>query len=231
MTERIKSPYQDLYKNHYLRIKSTYPSVFALKCFLGKNPLLKLQSEDFSGKKILDVGFGDGRDLRLFLDLGFDVYGIEVNEQVVDHTLNKFPGECLNLKVGYNDCTGFTRDSFDYIYSCAALMYLKEDTSTVDKTLAHMFDILKSGGQFLGTFTKVNSHITKNANWLTHNRLILKDPYYKQREGQLYHVHASVEEVYNDLTNAGFVECRVHNFDVDWFGTRETAYIFAAKKI
>ena len=37
------------------------------------------------GKKILDVGFGDGRDLLLFNDLGFSSYGVEVNKEVVEH--------------------------------------------------------------------------------------------------------------------------------------------------
>ncbi len=52
------------YRNHYLKEKQIYPSVFALKLFLGNNPNLSLQVNSFKGKKILDVGFGDGRVLR-----------------------------------------------------------------------------------------------------------------------------------------------------------------------
>ena len=85
----IKSPYTENYINHYLNIKGVYPSVFELKMFLGKNPDLDLRDEDFHGKLILDVGFGDGRDLVLFHNLGFEVFGLEVNEQVVEHAKRK----------------------------------------------------------------------------------------------------------------------------------------------
>jgi SAM-dependent methyltransferase len=36
-----------------------------------------------SAKRILDVGCGYGRNLRLLRDAGFDVLGVEVNEQIV----------------------------------------------------------------------------------------------------------------------------------------------------
>ena len=78
------------YRNHYLNIGKTYPSSFALKCFLGNNPELNLSRLDFSGKKICDIGFGDGRDLNLFLDLKMDVFGVEPDSTIVNHTKKKF---------------------------------------------------------------------------------------------------------------------------------------------
>ena len=42
--------YNKTYKDHYLNIKKVYPSVFALKIFLGKNPNFSLRDYDFGEK-------------------------------------------------------------------------------------------------------------------------------------------------------------------------------------
>ena len=214
------------------KIRSNNTSVFALKMFLGNNPDLDLRDEDFHGKLILDVGFGDGRDLVLFHNLGFEVFGVEVDEQVVEHTKRKLQssGMRTTLSVGYNDETGFGRNSFDYVYSCAALMYLRSEESNIHKTLSHIHEIVKPGGRFLGTFTRSDSHITRDSTKIDQNRIICKDPFYRQREGQLYWLHHSESEVESDLLNAGFSDCKVYDYDVDWFGTKETAFIFVATK-
>ena len=103
------------YSGHYLKIRSVYPSVLALKFFLGNNPEFSLRGENFKSKRILDIGFGDGRDLRLFLDLGFEVFGVEVSADVVKHTSEKISG-AATLSVGFNNETGYSNDMFDYVY-------------------------------------------------------------------------------------------------------------------
>ena len=185
--------------------------------FLGRNPDLDLRDVDRAGKTILDVGFGDGRDLVLFHNLGFKVFGVEVNESVVAHIQDNLleVGIKTDLRVGYNDETGFDSNTFDFVYSCAALMYLKNDDSNIHKTLYHMYEIVKPGGHLMGTFTRFDSHITKGSAKIDENRIICKDPFYKQREGQLYWLHNSKEEVEQDLLNAGFDSCKVYNYDVD----------------
>ena len=209
-----------------------YPSVFSLKMFLGNNPKLNLSETDIKSKTILDIGFGDGRDLVLFHNLGLTTYGIEVDEEIVAHTSSKFNdmGLDVNVSVGYNDNTGFTTNTFDYVYSVAALMYLRNEATTISDVLKHVYSITKHGGYFMGTFTRSNSFITKGASTIDENRIILKDPFYKFREGQIYHLHHSKLEVERDLSDAGFINCLVCNYDIDWFGTRETAFMFVARK-
>jgi len=226
------SDYSENYVKHYLNINAVYPSVFALKMFLGRSPELNFTNIDFSKKSILDIGFGDGRDILLFHNLGFEVFGVEVDQKVVEHTKKKFTkmGIKSNLSVGYNDATGFAPNTFDFVYSSAALMYLRNKHSSIRKTLNHVFEIVKPDGYFLGTFTKNNSHITLGSIEIDQNRIICKDRFYKQRKGQLYWVHHSKEEVEFDLLNAGFKSCKVFSYDVDWFGTHETAYLFVANK-
>jgi SAM-dependent methyltransferase len=228
----VESPYTQNYIDHYLGIDQVHPSVFALKMFLGKNPDLNLTGIDYAGKSILDVGFGDGRDLILFHQLGFNIFGVEVDETVVKHTEKKFAqaGIQTSLSFGYNDETGFPKDTFDVVFSSAALMYLRNDESNIQKTLKHVYGIVKPGGYLFGTFTRFDSHITKESSKIDENRIICKDPFYRQREGQLYWLHNSKQEAVDDLHEAGFADCNVYEYDVDWFGTRETAYMFFAVK-
>ena len=75
-----------------------------------------------------------------------------------------------------------------------------------------------------------DNHTTADAIKLDSNRLILEDPFYKFRKGQYYHVYNSQEELKTDLEIAGFKAIAITNYDVDWFGTRETLFLFVATK-
>lgn len=226
------SPYSTDYVNHYLGIQRVYPSVFSLKMFLGRHPNLDLRSLDLEGKTILDIGFGDGRDLILFSDLGLSISGVEVDGRVVEHTSRKLSrlGIRADLRVGINEATGFAPGSFDFVYSCAALMYLKDTSSHILSTLRHAHDLLTPGGYLLGTMTRSDSHITAGSKQIDKNRIVCKDPFFRQREGQLYWLHHSKTEVEDDLSKAGFSNCVVSDYEVDWFGTLESAFMFVAQK-
>lgn len=228
----MKSPYSKKYRDHYLNINKVYPSIFALKMFLGMNPDLNLRGENFEDKKILDVGFGDGRDLLLFNQLGFEVFGVEVDKDVVEHTSEKLKNIGVNafLSVGSNEETGFSNNTFDFVYSSAALMYLRDSSSDIHKILRHVYEIVKPGGTVLGTLARHDTHVVNESTQIDNNRIILKDPFFRQREGQLYWLHNSKEEVLYNLSNAGFSQSQVYEYDADWFGTRETLYMFLAKK-
>ena len=97
------------YISHYLKTTNTFPCAFALKCFLGNNPYWQPKQSNFLAKKICDIGFGDGRDLNLFLYLGMKVYGIEPEKEVVNHANNLFKIKegAPKLQVGTNTCSGF----------------------------------------------------------------------------------------------------------------------------
>ena len=133
----MKINYNKSYKLHYQNINKVYPSVFSLKIFLGRNPNFSLREYDFKNKKILDIGFGDGRDLVLFNDLGFDTYGVEVNKEVVEHSINKFKEMGLDIKLsfGCNDKTGFMENEFEFVYALASLMYFRNEEISINEII------------------------------------------------------------------------------------------------
>ncbi len=221
------------YDQHYKKIKDVYPSVFALKMFLGKNPMLNFKTINFKNKNILDIGFGDGRDLELFINLGFNVYGIEPSSSVVKHTIKKFSKYTKQpiLLTGNNVKTNLKSSFFDFVYASGSIYYMPDQDKTIYDAYSEAFRITKKNGYFLGTLAKNNTHTIKNAREIKPNIFILKDDFYKQREGQVYHTYQNKTAIINDLNSAGFSHPLVFNYDVNWFGTRETLFIFACQKL
>lgn len=220
------------YARHYLSINSTFPSVIALKYFLGRNPKLNIQREDLVGKKVCEIGFGDGRDLSLLSYLNMDVSGVEPDSEVVRHTLEKYQGQGLNfdLKTGTNMDTGFKTNYFDIVYASASMYYLPSEKFTINDSLREANRITKDNGSLFATFARYDSHVTKNAEVIDKNTLILEDSYYGFRKGQRYHIYNNKVEIEIDLVNHGYTPTYIGDYDVDWFGTRETLFLVIAKK-
>ena len=70
--------------------------------------------------KILDVGFGSGRDMLHFKNEGYDVYGIDLEDKFVKHA--KELG--LNVEQG-NVLTYKSNKRYDLIWCCASLLHLE----------------------------------------------------------------------------------------------------------
>ena len=220
------------YKKHYLGINQTFPSAIALKYFLGRNPKLRMHSEDLIGKKVCEIGFGDGRDLSLLNHLKMVVSGVEPDAEVVRHTLEKYQKEGLDfdLRTGTNMDTGFKSNFFDIVYASASIYYLPSEKFTINDSLREANRITKDAGWLFATFARYDSHVAKNAQVIDENTLILEDPYYGFRKGQRYHVYNNKLEIESDLVSNGFAPTYIGDYDVDWFGTRETLFLVAAQK-
>lgn len=92
------------------------------------------------GKKLLDIGCGRGLRLLEFRRLGFDVHGLDVQEDVVRYLREELhvPAECADVsEMG----RFFPADSFDLITT----FFLIEHIPNVREALAAMFDLLKPG--------------------------------------------------------------------------------------
>ena len=55
-----------------------YPVEFVVRTFLGTYPNLKMDRSKYAGSKILDLGYGDGRNMPLFKNLKFNIHGVEI---------------------------------------------------------------------------------------------------------------------------------------------------------
>ena len=95
-------------------------------------PLLK-------GKRILDVGFGSGRDMLYFKSKGYEVMGIDPEPVFVKHAKE------LGLNAVVGDALSFVSDhKFDGIWACASLLHLSKDEMA--KAIHHLKTLLNDQG-------------------------------------------------------------------------------------
>src|SRR3982751_4195611 len=80
------------------------PVEFVVRGFLGNYPRLKTDSHVYPGKSILDIGFGDGRNMPLLHNLGMSVSGIEISDELCRLTKDRMArlGVNITARVGRN---------------------------------------------------------------------------------------------------------------------------------
>lgn len=98
---------------------------------------------DIDGKKILDLGCGDGRLTQELVDKGAKVIGIDASESMIDSARAKgLEAYVLDaLEMNY-------RDEFDAVFTNATLHWIPNHPLLAENVLR----ALKSGGQFVGEF-------------------------------------------------------------------------------
>lgn len=96
--------------------------------------------------KILDVGCGSGDTLMALKELGWDVYGLEIDKNAVKIARER---DLLNVKLGeYEEIENFPNDYFD----CIRLYHVIEHIPDPRNCLRLIYKKLKPGGEvILGT--------------------------------------------------------------------------------
>lgn len=76
--------WSNFYGSHYHASAGRYPTEWVVRTLAGRNyPGLKIDKTRYQGARILDMGWGDGRNLPLLLDLGFEVHASEISPTIV----------------------------------------------------------------------------------------------------------------------------------------------------
>jgi 2-polyprenyl-3-methyl-5-hydroxy-6-metoxy-1,4-benzoquinol methylase len=100
--------------------------------------MLNLDKESFKGKNFCDVGCGDGRNLVLAKKCGFEIYGVEITQEIVEKVkLNLQNAEinAFDIKVGANDDIPFANELFDYLLSWEASYYMMDERNDYNEVL------------------------------------------------------------------------------------------------
>ena len=124
----MRRAYAKLYRNT-LR-QGLYPSEYLVRIFMGRYPGLPVLRDNLRGKKVLDLGFGDGRNLKLFRALGMKVFGTEIDQTIVTAVGRSLQQREHNktLKVGLTHEIPFEDSSFDYLVSWNSSYYMGDSS-------------------------------------------------------------------------------------------------------
>jgi putative glycosyltransferase len=219
----IKEHYADFYaKRNPSRV---YPVEFVVRTLLGTYPGLKLDRSVFRGAKILDLGFGDGRNMPLLYDLGFEIYGVEISDEICRLTRERMDrlGIPVRLATGNNSHIPFNTEAFDFILACHSCYYVNEDESFEDN-LQEIARVLRPAGRFVFSLAKTDSYVLNNAEPLGKGLYRITQDLCGLRNGSLFRAFASKQEILDEL-GVYFSDFSLGLCENDFYGIYEKVWI------
>lgn len=105
--------------------------------------------------KILDVGFGSGRDMIYFKSLGYEVEGIDTSVEFVNNMKEK--GFNVRLE---SACELNYSAEYDGIWACASLLHIKRDE--LEEVIIKCMNALKDNGILYCSFKYGDKEIEKD---------------------------------------------------------------------
>lgn len=169
-----------------------YPSETLVR--LMKGNYIRGLEKDYSGKKVLEVGFAYGANLVFMNGLGLELYGIEVHEDIC-----KRAADCLLeigipavLKQGTNRSIPFGDASFDYLVSWDTLHY-EVTEEYIRGALEEFGRVLKPGGRLLLSTVAPGHTILMEAERLDVHRYRINENTF--RKGEIFFCLDSLESI------------------------------------
>lgn len=226
MENNINQNYTNFYKKK--KSKNLYPTEFVVRTFLASYP--NLNATFNKGDKVLDIGFGDGRNSVFLAKEGYSVYGIEITDEIVNMSKKRFQDLGLNaiFKVGRNNNIPFEDSFFDNILACHSSYYLDEGDS-FDDNLLEISRTLKKDGYFITSLPNDNSYILQDGKKFTDGSILVKKDPYSNRNGYKLQSFVSEEEIKQRLSKYfyNFSFGVGHN---NWYGIDEQVFWVVCQK-
>jgi len=218
------------WENQFKSRRLPYPDVFLTRILKGTYPKLKFKTK--KNFKILDIGFGQGRHFHLFKSLNFKIYGTEISQKLVNYTQKNFKRKIKieKLITGTNENTNYPSNNFDIAVSWNSSYYMTLTKNYDYKLHVNEFNrVLKKNGYLIMSVPKQTSFIFKNSKKFKKGYRVIKDDYFKVRNGEVMRVFANKQEIIKEFSPKfkNFCFSDVHD---DCFGLNYHWYIFVAQK-
>jgi len=183
------------------KINAVYAVEFVVRAFLGTYPGLHMPRDRYQGSRVLDLGYGDGRNMPLLNNLGMKIHGVEIAEDINRHVIERMKALGINaeLKVGTNAHIPYDSGYFHYVLACHSCYYV-EPGDQFDTNLAEITRVLESGGYLIASLPMTGSYILKDAKHLDGGHYEITNDPYGLRNGTVFRVFDSEDEIRETLT-------------------------------
>jgi SAM-dependent methyltransferase len=227
MTTHADDNYSDYYRKQDIKV---YPSEFVIRAFLGNYPGHHFDRSTFTGKRVLDLGFGDGRNLPLLADLGMEVHGVEVTEAICNLITQRMAqaGVRVDARVGRNCELPYADAYFDYMLASSACYYMDPGRTYADN-LREIARVIKPGGWFVHSLPMPTTFIMDGAKDLGDGHMeITRDPY-GVRVGAILKKFDSETEIERYLA-PHFTDIRIGSCRDEYWGSKVHLWLVACQR-
>jgi len=143
------------------------------------DPVMREQAGDVQGKRVLDVGCGEGRFCRMMGARGAVAVGIDPTAKFIERAQERDPGG--EYRVAGGEALPFEDESFDLVVGYLVLI----DIADFQAAIREMARVVKPGGRIL--IANLNSFVTTMVNpWIQDDRgwrlYFAMDNYPQERE-------------------------------------------------
>ena len=206
--------------NVYRKIDMPYPSEYVIRIFKGTYARLNLRGGGYSGKSILDVSCGVGRNFPLFSQLGFEkMAGTEINEDLVEMIRKncKSLGIQADIKIGDNISLNFESEAFDYLLAWNVCYYMSNNQKNFDKHIKEYARVLKPGGYLIFSIPCQDAFIYDSAEKWDDGYLKIKKDWFGIRNDTIHRYFKSEKEI-EDTFSPFFKDFVLGSINDDCFG-------------
>jgi len=207
-----------------------YPVEFVVRAFLGNYPRLSNQANSYAGMRVLDLGFGDGRNMPLLSNLGMKVYGVEIGEDICLRASERMKrlGVEIEAKVGRNRSIPYDDGFFDHVLACHACYYVDPGTVFGDN-LREIARVLKPGGRFVFSAPIGTSYIMQGARSLGDGHMEITNDPYGVRNGYVLKKFDQEQEIESALAGM-FSDFHIGSCRNDFWGIEEHVWIVVCRR-
>lgn len=200
-----------------------YPAEYVIRIFKGSYPKLSFDKKSYIKKKICDVGCGVGRNLVLLHECGFDLYGTELTQEIVNKTKTNLMklNITAQIKVGTNEKLSFDDSFFDYLLSWNSCYYMGKNLD-FDIHVKEMARVLRNQGYLIMSIPKKTSFIFKESEKFKDGYCIIKKDPFNVRNGEVLRVFEDCSDIENTFSRyfENFTFASIHDdcfgYDYHW---------------
>lgn len=200
-----------------------FPSEYVIRIFKGSYPFLNFDKSSYKNKKICDIGCGDGRNLVLLNQCGFDTYGVELTKEITTKVMSDLNKLNINseIQVGTNQNIPFDENFFDFLLSWNSCYYLG-DNRDFNTHVKEFSRILKKDGYLILSIPKKTCFIYHGSEKLKDGYQIIRNDPFNIRNGEILRMFEDEKEIEHVFSKyfKNFVFASIHDdcfgFDYHW---------------